>query len=88
MISSIHAGFLSRDLHLSMWIPAELAGLVVGKKRTTISNIQQETKTTLLEAKKPFNNSLWSAVIIHGDKQHVKMAYDAIADIVDRKNPL
>jgi hypothetical protein len=60
-----------------------VAGLVVGKKGSTISSIQQETKTKLLEARKPITSSLWSPVIIHGEPHHVFAAYTAVANIVD-----
>ena len=63
-----------------------VAGLVVGKKGTTISSIKQETKATLVESKLPIPGSLWSQIVIHGEPRSVRAAYDAVAAIIDSKS--
>lgn len=64
---------------------AYVAGVVVGKKGSMILNIQQETKTKLLEARKPITSSLWSPIMIHGEPCAVYAAYSAISSLVDSK---
>jgi hypothetical protein len=56
------------DIKLSMWIPQELGGKVVGKQGILISNIKIETGCSLVNAMKPLDSSLWSAIIIIGIK--------------------
>jgi len=56
------------DIKLSMWIPQELGGKVVGKQGILISNIKIETGCSLVNAMKPLDSSLWSAIIIIGTK--------------------
>lgn len=76
------SAFLVGDLRLTMWIPAESAGKVVGKKGVIISNIKLETKAKLLESRLAVGDSLWSPVIIHGESDCVKAAHDAVSKIV------
>ena len=56
------------DIKLSMWIPQELGGKVVGKQGILISNIKIETGCSLVNAMKPLDSSLWSAIVIIGIK--------------------
>jgi hypothetical protein len=48
-----------------------------------ISNIQRETQTKLMNALKPVGDSLWVAVVIIGDANKVRLAYNAVSDIVE-----
>lgn len=70
------------DFKLSMWIPADLAGRVVGKKGVVITNLQRETQTRLINALQPVGSSLWVAVVIIGESPNVLKAYKAVSDIV------
>ena len=54
------------EIKVSMWIPQELGGKVVGKQGIMISNIKTETGCTLVNAMKPLDSSLWSAIVIIG----------------------
>ena len=55
----------------------------MGKKRVAITNIQQDTKVKLLDVRQPLNESLWSAVFIHGDPSYVKTAYTTISTMLE-----
>jgi len=54
------------EIKVSMWIPQELGGKVVGKQGIIIANIKIETGCTLVTAMKPLDSSLWSAIVIIG----------------------
>ena len=69
------------EFKLSMWIPAELGGKVIGLKGIIISNISTETKC-IIQALKPVGQSLWTAVVILGEASRCQAAYSAIAGIV------
>lgn len=74
--------FYIGDFKLSMWIPAELGGKVIGVKGIIISNLKTETKCKLIKAMKPVGQSLWTAVVIIGDAFKCQSAYNAVAGIV------
>ena len=75
--------FVSGGYKLSMWIPSDLSGRVIGKKGVVIANIQRETKTRAISACQPVGGSLWAAVVISADKvEHAVQAYHAISDLV------
>jgi KH domain len=75
--------FFSGDFKLSMWIPAELAGKVIGIKGVTIKNIERETKCNVVQALKPVGESLWTAVVIIGEAYRCQAAYNAVVAIVN-----
>ena len=64
---------LCGEIKLSMWIPQELGGKVVGKQGILISNIKIETGCSLVNAMKPLDSSLWSAIVIIGIKAYIKI---------------
>ena len=71
------------SLRMTAYIPAEFAGKVVGKKGLIISNIKAESKLSSLEAKKAEGESLWSPILMQGDFRAIKIAYEAVAKIVE-----
>lgn len=71
------------EIKLSMWIPSDLAGKVIGKKGTVIQNLQRESKTKLINALPRVGESLWIAVAIVGDVKPVFDSCKLITDIVD-----
>ena len=75
--------FFSGDFKLSMWIPAELTGKVIGTRGVTIQNIERETKCNVVQAMSPVGESLWTAVVIMGEAYRCQAAYNAVALIVD-----
>eukprot|EP01038_Epipyxis_sp_PR26KG_P007981 gene7981-10822_t len=75
--------FVVGDYKLSMWIPADLVGRVIGKKGIVITNLQRETKTSI-SALSAIGGSLWLAVIISGnDLKRIYTAYNAISEMVE-----
>jgi rRNA processing protein Krr1/Pno1 len=79
---SILAENIQGDYKLSMWIPSELAGRVVGKKGVVITNIQRETRVKQMNALSAVGESLWIAVVMIGDWKNITAAYKAVSDIV------
>lgn len=77
--------FAGTEIKLTMWIPAELGGRVVGKKGVVISNIQRETHCKLMHALAPIGSSLWIAVVIMGSSSSVQAAYKAVSGIVSNQ---
>lgn len=75
--------YTNGELKLSMWIPSDLAGRVIGKKGTVITNLQRETKTRLINALPRVGDSLWIAVVIIGELKNVFDACKAITEIVE-----
>lgn len=71
------------EIKITMWIPQELGGKVVGKQGILISNIKIETGCTLVNAMKPLDSSLWSAIVIIG-----KTIYNNHYDIYQLTNIL
>lgn len=74
------------EFKLSMWIPAELGGRVIGLKGIVISNIETETKCKMIRALKPVGQSLWNAVVILGEALRCQTAYNEVARIVNNGN--
>ena len=74
---------LQGDFKLSMWIPADLGGKVIGVKGIVISNLTTETKCKHIKAMKKVGDSLWAAVVIIGEAARCLAAYNAVAGIVD-----
>eukprot|EP01040_Poterioochromonas_malhamensis_P001151 gene1151-1222_t len=78
----ILAEYIQGDFKLSMWIPSDLAGRVVGKRGVVITNLQRETRAKLMNALSPVGESLWIAVVIIGDWKSIIAAYKAVSEIV------
>lgn len=74
------------EFKLSMWIPTELGGKVIGLKGIIISNIETETKCKMIRALKPVGQSLWNAVVILGEAMRCQAAYNEVARIVNNGN--
>mmetsp|Transcript_31507 Transcript_31507/g.30072 ORF Transcript_31507/g.30072 Transcript_31507/m.30072 type:complete len:583 (-) Transcript_31507:374-2122(-) len=70
------------DFKLTMWIPSELGGKVIGKKGVVIANLTIETKCDVIRALQPVGSSLWAAVVIMGEASRCFAAYKAIAALV------
>ena len=73
---------LHGEFKLTMWIPADLGGKVIGVKGIIISNLTTETKCKFIKALKPVGESLWTAVVIIGEASRCLAAYNAVAGIV------
>ncbi|KAJ1438383.1 hypothetical protein B484DRAFT_477169 [Ochromonadaceae sp. CCMP2298] len=71
------------DFKLTMWIPSDYAGRVIGKKGAVITNLLRETRAKQINAMQPVGRSLWLPVVISGEYRHALAAYDAIAEIVE-----
>lgn len=79
-----HAVHLEKggDFKLTMWIPAELGGKVIGVKGIIISNLTHETQCRFIKALQPVGDSLWVAVVMMGEPERCLAAYNAIAKLV------
>ena len=75
--------FYLEEFKLSMWIPAELGGKVIGVKGIVISHLKTETKCKVIKAIKPVGSSLWTAVVIVGEALRCQAAYNAVAELVN-----
>ena len=75
--------FFLDEFKLSMWIPAELGGKVIGVKGIVISHLKTETKCKVIKAIKPVGSSLWTAVVIVGEALRCQAAYNAVAELVN-----
>lgn len=81
-VGSIVNEYVLGDFKLSMWIPTELAGKVIGKKGTVITNIQRETGAHVINACPSIGESLWMAVAIIGEIKSIIAAYNTISTLV------
>eukprot|EP01031_Cornospumella_fuschlensis_P037892 gene37892-46030_t len=79
---SVLQEYIRGEYKLSMWIPEEMAGKVVGKMGVMITNLQRETKASSIRAMQRVGDSLWTAVVIIGDWKPISAAYRAISDLV------
>ena len=75
------AGF-NGEVQLTMYIPAEMSGKVIGVKGIIISNITRETQCRFIKAMQPVGDSLWCAIVIMGEPDRCLIAYQAIAKMV------
>jgi hypothetical protein len=75
--------YVQNEYKLSMWIPKDLAGKVIGKRGIVISNLTRETRAKQINALQPVGASLWIAVVILGSYKSIIAAYNAISDIVE-----
>jgi len=75
------AGFNS-EVQLTMYIPAEMSGKVIGVKGIIISNITRETQCRFIKAMQPVGDSLWCAIVMMGDPDRCLVAYQAISKMV------
>lgn len=75
--------FVQDELKLSMYVPADAAGKIIGKRGIVVTNLKRETQASFITALKPVGGSLWTAVIVLGTLESVSATYDAIANIVD-----
>ena len=75
------AGF-NGEVQLTMYIPAEMSGKVIGVKGIIISNITRETQCRFIKAMQPVGDSLWCAIVMMGDPERCLVAYQAIAKMV------
>jgi len=69
------------DFKLTMWIPAELGGKVIGLKGVIITNLTRETQCKFIKALQPVGDSLWLAVVMMGEPEQCLAAYTAIAKV-------
>lgn len=60
-----------------------IAGKIIGKKGSVISNIQRESKAKLINAMTSVSDSLWIAIAIIGEWSCIVNAYNALHDIVE-----
>ncbi|CAM9161700.1 unnamed protein product, partial [Heterosigma akashiwo] len=50
---------------LSIWVPAEKCGMIIGKRGAMITHIQRESNTKLIIPPQ-IEESLWSPIVIKG----------------------
>eukprot|EP01035_Chromulina_nebulosa_P021529 gene21529-27876_t len=74
--------YIKGQLKLTMWIPSDLAGKVIGRKGTVITNLKLTTKVDHVGAVQPVGNSLWQPVVIIGKIKHIIEAYNEISRMV------
>ena len=73
-----------KSLNLSIWVPTEQVGVVIGKQGATISRIQSETSTRVITDKgEKGAESCWAPIAIKGPPNGVFSACRMVSDIVD-----
>jgi hypothetical protein len=82
-VGTVLNDYVQNEYKLSMWIPKDLGGKVIGKRGVVITNLQRETKAKQINALQPVGNSLWIAVVILGGYKNIIAAYNSISEIVD-----
>lgn len=74
---------LRDSFRLTMWIPKEQVGKVIGKKGAVILHIQRETKARVMTNPPSIADSLWSPILIIGDPSKTFSAFKTIKSLVD-----
>jgi len=71
------------ELKLTMWVPSDQVGKIVGKQGSTITKLTNETGASLIRALQPQSQTtLWSGIAIHGMPPKVLQAYNKVSEIV------
>lgn len=78
---------------LSIWVPSEAVGKVIGKKGSVIQHIQTKTNTTcsivststqsVASSAVDANGSRWAPIVITGEPASTMAAHEMIRDIVE-----
>ena len=82
-------GSVSGQFKLSIWVPTEALGKVIGKKGAVIQHIQRESGAIcaiVSEAAgegKGGGEPLWSPIVITGSPSKALAAHDMIRDVVE-----
>lgn len=82
-------GDVSGQFKLSIWVPTEAVGKVIGKKGAVIQHIQRESGAMcaiVSEASaesKEGADALWSPIVITGSPSKTLAAHDMICDVVE-----
>eukprot|EP01041_Mallomonas_annulata_P002841 gene2841-5588_t len=74
---------LRDNFRLSMWIPKEQVGKVIGKKGVVILHIQRETQAKVIMNPPTVADSHWSPVLVLGDPSKTLSAYRMVRELVD-----
>lgn len=73
----------SGGFKLSIWVPAEAVGKVIGKKGAVIQHIQRETNTLCAIISAVEAAVGWAPIVISGDPSRTLAAHDMIRDLVE-----
>ena len=76
---------ISRNFHLSLRVPTEFMGKVIGTKGAVIQHIQRESQTRIVSLP-AIREKLWSPLAITGAPGSVFQAYILVAKIVEEQD--
>lgn len=76
---------ISRGFRLSLWVPTDCMGKVIGSKGAVIQHIQRESQTRMVSLP-ALRETLWSPLAITGAPGSVLQAYLLVAKIVEEQD--
>lgn len=76
---------VDRSFRLSVWVPTEFVGKVIGTRGTVIQHIQRETNTRVASLP-AIGEKLWSPLVITGTPGSVMLAYCLVAKIIEEED--
>ena len=68
---------------LTMWVPKEFVGRIIGRKGDVVSKLSRETHTNIYCDSTSTSKSLWTTVCMVGDAYACQRAYQKIRTICD-----
>lgn len=76
---------IERSFRLSVWVPSEAVGKVIGSRGTVIQHIQRETGTRVVSLP-AIGEKMWSPVVISGPPGGVILAYCLVTKITEEED--
>tara|TARA_A100001015_G_C14585443_1_gene554540 strand:- start:155 stop:535 length:381 start_codon:yes stop_codon:yes gene_type:complete len=70
---------------LTMWVPREHVGRIIGRKGDVVSKLSRDTHTNIYCDSSSISKSLWTTVCMVGEATACQRAYQKIATICDNE---
>jgi hypothetical protein len=83
--TSLNHPSIDRTFRLSVWVPTECVGKVIGTKGTVVQHIQRETQARVVSLP-DLGDKPWSPVVITGAPGSVMLAYCLVTKITEEED--